>query len=560
MIAAKQLVWLGLGAGIALSWASPSGSWAQETGSGAPPYTCGYLAPAFDHPCFEAKMAEDSLMFPVRFDWRQEGVVTPVQNQGSCNSCYVFAALANFESKMMVDGEGSFDFSENNVKECQWYPNSCYTGGNYWRVANFLSKQGTVLESCDPYASYMQYSCKDTCPHIKTLLDWRVISFGVTPDPEVLKSYIYDYGPVFVAMDGGISSQWRSEFGSYDGSYTLYHPSSTSVNHAVLIIGWDDDLVHAGGTGAWIVKNSWGTSWGGPCGYGTEGGYFTIAYGSANIGQQASFLYEWQDYDPDGELLYYDEGGYSVLSGEGYPGSTTAWGLCKYVPASNGSIERVEFFAVDAMTDVDVYVYDDFTGGSLSNLLTSRLDVSFAHPGYHSVELTTPVGIYAGDDIYVVAKFTSATFEGPLPADRLDPHAAGMCYKSPNGNTWYEMLDDDLGIRIRVAWDEAAPGPAGLLDPAGGERGGQAKLTCTNLQSSRFAIRYVLSEPEWVQLEVYDVMGRRVAILREGFEEGGPHSIAWEPGAATASLSPGLYFVRLVTSREIHTAKLVLIE
>jgi hypothetical protein len=76
-----------------------------------------------------------------------------------------------------------------------------------------------------------------------------------------------------------------------------------------------------------------------------------------------------------------------------------------------------------------------------------------------------------------------------------------------------------------------------------------------------FAVRFELGQPDWVELEVYDVMGRRVAVLKEGFVSGGAHSVAWEStGASTAPLSPGLYFVRLMTSEEVHTAKIVLIE
>ncbi|MFH1313863.1 MAG: C1 family peptidase [Candidatus Eisenbacteria bacterium] len=458
---------IGLALAAGLLFGAASGSRAQVSVSDAPVYGRGYVPPEFDHPDVAAgRMPRTTLPLPTRYDWRDLGVVTLVQDQGSCGTCFAFAALADFESELLIDGESLYDFSENNVKECYWYGSACQ-GGNYWRVANFLSKQGTVLESCDPYASYVQFNCRDYCDHIKTLLDWRVISYSVTPDEEVLKSYIYDHGPIFTAIYVGDGNAWANEFANYDGSYTLYHPGGDVVNHAVVIVGWDDDLTHPGGQGAWIVKNSWGKSWGGPCGYGTEGGYFTIAYGSAKIGQEASFLYEWQDYDPSGDLLHYDEAGYTMA--EGYPGSNTAWGFCKYIPASSGTVERVEFFAVDEITDVDVYVYDDFTGGSLTNLLGNRLNVSFEHPGYHSVELTTPVGIGAGDDIYVMAKITYATFAEPLPADDQSTQAAGKSYKSPNGNTWYQVLGRDLGIRARVVWDAAAPAAPSTFGAVGSD-------------------------------------------------------------------------------------------
>ncbi len=324
-----------------------------------------------------------------KWDWRQQGVVTQVQNQGSCGACYAFASLANFESMLQIAGAGSYDFSENNAKECPWHDPSC-GGGNYWEMAGWFSQKGPVLESCDPYVG-SDVNCNDACPYIKTLLDWRFISFDM-PDTNVLKSYIQTYGPVYTSMYAGdfFDLNWQREFSDYDGSYTLYHAGARDPNHTVLIVGWDDDLSHAGGTGGWIVKNSWGTDWGGPCGYGSEGGYFTIAYGSAGIGKNSSFVYDWQDYDPDGGILFYDEVG--MTTGWGCHGSTTGWSLSKFIPSTSTYITRIEFYTTDVTNDVDVYIYDNFNETAPSSLLWSGMNHSFAEAGYHGVEVVPASG------------------------------------------------------------------------------------------------------------------------------------------------------------------------
>ncbi|MCP4703976.1 MAG: hypothetical protein GY865_05145, partial [candidate division Zixibacteria bacterium] len=242
-------------------------------------------------------------------------------------SCYAFASLANFESKMLFDNEGTFDFSENNAKECNYYDASC-GGGSFQLLANLYSRDGIVLESCDPYSNG-DVACNTGCATIKTMLDWRIISTNAVPATNTLKNYIQTYGPVYTTYYAGDASDasWQSEMNSYDGSYTMYYTGSFATNHAVMIVGWDDNLTHAGGTGAWIVKNSWGTGWGGTCGFGTEKGYFTIAYNSANIGQYSSYVYDWQDYDDAGFFMNYDDGGFTNYWGYSSP---TGWGMCKF--------------------------------------------------------------------------------------------------------------------------------------------------------------------------------------------------------------------------------------
>ena len=384
---------------------------------------------------------------PTQFDWRDTGKVTSVKNQSTCGCCYAFAALANFESKMLIDGVGTFDFSENHAKECNWHETdgsgtSC-SGGNYFQMANLFSQTGTVLESCDPFVA-SDVSCKSTCPYQKTLLDWRIVNGSGVPSTSVLKQYIYSYGPVFTTIYAGYYDAWDTEFGNYDGSYTLYHAGTETPNHAVTIVGWDDSLTHDGGTGGWIVKNSWGTGWG-------ASGYFRIAYGSASIGEQSSFVYDWQDYDTNGGILYHDEAGGD--SGWGF-GDTTGWGLVKFTPSSNTSATKVEFWTWDATTDVDIYVYDSFDGNAPSTLLQQTLDHSFNEAGYHSVPLPSPVPLTAGDDVVVVVKFTTASFNYPVPIDSTGPAVTGSSYKSHTGTpgswTVTSPVLYDIGIRLRT--------------------------------------------------------------------------------------------------------------
>jgi C1A family cysteine protease len=393
----------------------------------------------------------EAASLPSRFDWREQGKVSGVRDQSSCGSCYAFAAVASIEARLLVADQPEYDFSENNAKECEWYESSCY-GGNFFRMANFFSQFGTVLEACDPYVA-APVACNNTCPYVLTLLGWNLIAADTIPDPDLIKSYLYTYGPLYTSFYAGSGDSWGSEFRYYDGTYTLYHETNDEPNHAVLIIGWDDDLVHDGGQGAWICKNSWGADWGGPCGYGTHRGFFTMGYGSARMGWYTSYMSEWQEYDPDGRILYYDEGGWSE-DFEDFA-STTGWGLVKFVPDEDIRIERVEFWTTDATVDVDVYLYDDFDGVSTGGLLASSLDHSFAEVGYHSVKLPTPVVIDAGDDVYAVVKFVNESFAAPIALDNQGPSESDKCFVSNDGSNWQSIKsieghpDSDVGIRLR---------------------------------------------------------------------------------------------------------------
>ena len=89
-----------------------------------PPDRTGFMPPPVDLSHLKGDKMPSGVnaaaLLPSRWDWRDQAAVTSVKNQGACGSCYAFAAIGNFESKMLIDGAGSYDFSENNAKECNW--------------------------------------------------------------------------------------------------------------------------------------------------------------------------------------------------------------------------------------------------------------------------------------------------------------------------------------------------------------------------------------------------------------------------------------------------------
>ncbi len=215
---------------------------------------------------------------PSSFDWRDEGGVTPVKDQGNCGSCWAFGTVAPLESAIKIREGITVDLSEQWLVSCNrdgWGCNGGWWAHNYHQYkTGSCGGFGAVLEDDFPYSASDE-SCGGPYDHPYIVEDWAFIGGeGSVPPTEDIKQAIMDYGPVSVAVK--VDSGWSS----YDGSYVYDSHAPGNVNHAVTIVGWDDDM---GSDGAWIIKNSWGPGWG-------DNGYMYIEYGCSSIGYSACFV------------------------------------------------------------------------------------------------------------------------------------------------------------------------------------------------------------------------------------------------------------------------------
>ncbi len=200
------------------------------------------------------------------FDWRLMNGVTPITNQLGCGSCWDFSATAAFESSILIHDGITYDLSEQQVLSCNTGESDC--GGGWMGDAyNLFIDYGAVGEDCMPYHADDTEPCtQDQCEVLANLLDFVDIPTNVPFIKNALLS-----GPVSTTMTA------YNDFDSYNGG-CYEHADTEDLNHAVLIVGWDDNECE--GEGAWIVKNSWGPGWG-------DDGFFYIKYGSAGIGHNA---------------------------------------------------------------------------------------------------------------------------------------------------------------------------------------------------------------------------------------------------------------------------------
>ncbi|HER43767.1 MAG TPA: hypothetical protein ENO08_04840, partial [Candidatus Eisenbacteria bacterium] len=375
---------------------------------------------------------------PSSWDWRALGGVTSVKNQNPYGTCWAFGLLGCFEAMVLINESTVNDYSELNVVACNPDGTTCDSGGNAWIAANYLSLLGTVEESCNPYPGDCPnpVCVNPACDYLEHVTEWRVIPNDVT----AIKEALMNWGPVNTAMYASFPG-----FSSYNGSTCLSYTGTQGPNHGVLIVGWDDTMCD--GNGAWIVKNSWGTSWG-------DAGYFYIEYGSAQIGIYSNVVTEWKEYDPVETIYHWDENGW--VSSLGY-GDRDDWAMVEFTPAADDELKAVSFWATGSPTNYTMYVYDDFSGGSLGNLLAGPVSGVFNEEGYYTVDLPSPLQLATGDRIYIAIRLITPNYDYPVPLDPYGPMETNKSYISNTGTSWLAIdmaytADPfgDIGIRARA--------------------------------------------------------------------------------------------------------------
>jgi len=209
---------------------------------------------------------------PASWDWRTQGGTTPAKNQGGCGSCWAFGAVGALESVYKITNGVQLLFSEQQCISCNDYGDDC-SGGNPSSCYDLWESFGAVTQTCMPYYGNDTYPCtQDECPVEARIDGTTFVAYGET----TLKTAILVH-PVAVTI-----YVTNPMFNYHSGCYA---GPNGSTNHVVLLCGWDDAA--CSGNGAWLIKNSWGTSWG-------YSGFGWIQFGTCSIDGGARLL----NYEP----------------------------------------------------------------------------------------------------------------------------------------------------------------------------------------------------------------------------------------------------------------------
>uniref|UniRef100_A0A3B4G1Y2 Cathepsin L1-like n=1 Tax=Pundamilia nyererei TaxID=303518 RepID=A0A3B4G1Y2_9CICH len=219
---------------------------------------------------------------PANVDWRKEGLVGPVRNQGLCGSCWAFSSLGALEGQLKKRTGTLVSLSPQNLVDCSTQDGNLGCRGGYITKAySYVIRNGGVdSESFYPYEHKVILDTKTysngKCRYSVQGRAGYCSKFSVLPegDEKMLQKVLASVGPISVAVNAMLES-----FHMYSGG--LYNVPSCNpklINHAVLLVGYGTD----GGQDYWLVKNSWGTAWG-------EGGYIRLARNKNNLCGIASF-------------------------------------------------------------------------------------------------------------------------------------------------------------------------------------------------------------------------------------------------------------------------------
>jgi cysteine peptidase B len=202
---------------------------------------------------------------PDTHDWREHKAVGPIKDQGQCGSCWAFSAIGNLEGLYAIKSGKQESFSEQLLVDCDDNGDEGCNGGLMDQAFEWLSKPGHGVELSKDYP----YVGEDqTCELKKTKIfsGVKVQKFvDINQNEEEIRKALYEHGPLSIAVDA-------SDFQSYyDG--ILEDCDFGQLNHGVTLVGYGQEK----NVKYWIIRNSWGSSWG-------EDGYIRLARGKGLCG------------------------------------------------------------------------------------------------------------------------------------------------------------------------------------------------------------------------------------------------------------------------------------
>lgn len=375
---------------------------------------------------------------PARYNLAENGFVTDVKNQQDSGNCWAFAALASLETCVLKASNKTFNFSVENMKNLiemysayGWKMETNEGGYNGMSMGYLASWLGPVNATLDPFDDKGTLSLLlDSEMHIQNI--YVLPARTSYTDNDAIKEAILKYGGLY-------ASYYHSAGYLNSKTNAYYDPYTGNGNHAITVVGWDDNYsknnfyTAPAGDGAFIVKNSWGSSWG-------DNGYFYISYYdrvlfAVNKDNQA-FTYILND-----TVRYTKNYQYDVAGMTDYliTGKKTVWYQNIYNATGNEAIAAVStFFNTTVDYEISIYVND---------VLQLTQNGRHEGSGYYTIPLKEYVPVTVGDIFKIVVKlanpqngYAAVPISEQLSTTRCY-YAPGVSYFSNDGKKWTDLYD-----------------------------------------------------------------------------------------------------------------------
>ena len=419
----------------------------------------------------KGKYIAPSTAMPAFYDLRTSpgyNKVTPVKDQQTTGDCWIFSTDASLESYLMPK---AYSFSEQNMQNLLYNftpnptaPNSFDSlpsnGGNLYGTTAYETRwSGPVNNSDDPWNLALGYyqPWESSVPIQQHVQNVHFIPPKANAlDNNGIKQAIINYGAgvaVWMNMEQ-IEPYLNLTNGNYyyDGS-TSCPANYTDCGHYVTIVGWDDNYPASNfdkippGNGAFIVKNSWGTSFG-------DNGYFNISYYDTAVGYVLNAVFTSEPLTNYINIYQYDPLG-SINSVSTSPTNpTTGWAANIFTPKSNEILNAVSFYTEEPNSTYVIKIYTNTgsqpTQGTLA-LTQSGTTYNATTPfiGYYTIPLNSGVQLNAGQNFSVVLELTDPTYQWPIsvqePFIGYSSKAkanASESFVSADGNTWTDLTTE----------------------------------------------------------------------------------------------------------------------
>lgn len=414
------------------------------------------------------------------FDGRNFGYITPERNQGGLGTCWAYAAIGAVEAGILREGIDKDANRDNLDLDELIAAYACYnrngkhdplrlTADDTYSLEGWRSSGGHADEA---FMSMTQGFSLGTQVTTEFYRDWAIeeklseseyFIQGFRPvakTKEAIKRAILEYGSVTIEYKAPVSTTQTY----------LYHGDGSSLGHASLIVGWNDNIKRSNfwpaqpaSDGAWIVKNSWGKG-----GEFVNGTYcFYLAYDSY-LGNNL-YVVDMDKRENYPNIYYYD--------------GQTANNDTQYITDAHGAIfeaklssatEKEQLKAVsfgvrnDRLTaDIKVYRHLETNPGNVndpvnvpdSGTLAAHMEnVYFEHNGFYTIDLDTPIDLDQGEYFSIVISGKDEQDNPLFPVYAVDygDSVNDMTYRLYNGE-WTSLkskggiyADADTGLCVRL--------------------------------------------------------------------------------------------------------------